>query len=184
MLSVRPKVAQLSLQLFGRSLHPELFDTFQTRSIERDAYRADIRITSAGHWITWQYNGLLISEIAASSQQLLPKRRRLLKRRFSGAREDQIECRGGCVYSVQYTIERAEPKTFFMFQKELVEMSERKGMLQTFDSSGRMALGALSYIYFEARRHSACVQAFHTFPDDYAIVKTQSAFEIPNPAKK
>ncbi|MCR9117204.1 MAG: DUF2617 family protein [bacterium] len=179
MLTVRPKVAQLSFQLYGRSLHPELFHTFQTRLIERDAYQAELRITSAGHWISWRYKGFLLSEIAASAQQPLPKRRRLLKRRFSGAREDQIDCRGGATYQIQYTIERAEPETFCMFQKELVEMSERQGMLQTFDSSGRMALGALSYIYFEARRRSARVQAFHTFPDDYAIVKTQSLFELP-----
>ncbi len=52
-------------------------------------------------------------------------------------------------------------------------------MLYRFDSSGRMALGAISYINLEARDRSLRVQAFHTFPDDYAIVKSQSLFEIP-----
>ena len=42
-----------------------------------------------------------------------------------------------------------------------------------------MALGALSYIHLEARNRSLMVQAFHTFPDDYAIVKSQSIFEVP-----
>jgi hypothetical protein len=52
-------------------------------------------------------------------------------------------------------------------------------MLYTFDSSGRMAMGALSYIYLETRNRTLLVQAFHTFPDDYAIVKCQSSFQLP-----
>ena len=42
-----------------------------------------------------------------------------------------------------------------------------------------MALGALSYINLETRNRSLLVQAFHTFPDDYAIVKSQSLYEVP-----
>ena len=38
---------------------------------------------------------------------------------------------------------------------------------------------ALSYINIESRNRSLLVQAFHTFPDDYAIVKSQSRFEVP-----
>ena len=52
-------------------------------------------------------------------------------------------------------------------------------MTHTFNSSGRMALGAISYIHVETRNRSMLVQAFHTFPDDYAIVKVQSLFEVP-----
>jgi hypothetical protein len=68
---------------------------------------------------------------------------------------------------------------FWTFQQELAGEGEHQGMLHRFDSSGRMALGALSYINLQARNRSLVVQAFHTFPDDYAIVKSQSKFEIP-----
>ena len=57
--------------------------------------------------------------------------------------------------------------------------SETQGMLFRFNSSGRFALGAISYINIETRIRTLRVQAFHTFPDDCAIVKTQSVFEIP-----
>ena len=40
-------------------------------------------------------------------------------------------------------------------------------------------IGALSFVNVEARNRSLRVQAFHTFPDDYAIVKSQSVFETP-----
>ncbi len=52
-------------------------------------------------------------------------------------------------------------------------------MLHRFDSNERLALGALSYINVETRSRSLLIQAFHTFPDDCAIVKVQSLFEAP-----
>ena len=52
-------------------------------------------------------------------------------------------------------------------------------MLHKFDSSGRMTLGALSYINVEVRARKLLIQAFHTFPDDYAIVKSQSTILLP-----
>ena len=67
MLSVRPKVAELAFQLYGRSLHPELFEVFRTRCIERNGYVAKIDITSAGHVVTWRYGGLTLTEVAASA---------------------------------------------------------------------------------------------------------------------
>jgi len=48
-----------------------------------------------------------------------------------------------------------------------------------FGASGRLALGALSYVNVETRNRCMLVQAFHTFPDDCAIVKSQSLFELP-----
>ena len=42
-----------------------------------------------------------------------------------------------------------------------------------------MALGAISWIDVETRPRSLIVHAFHTFPDDMAIVKSQSVFETP-----
>ena len=54
-----------------------------------------------------------------------------------------------------------------------------EGLLHTFDASGRMAMGALSYVNVETRQKSMLVQAIHTFPDDYAIVKVESLFTLP-----
>ena len=64
-LSVRPKVTELVFQLYGRGLHPELFEIVSTRSIERGGYQAMVAITSAGHVVTWRKDGLTLSEVAA-----------------------------------------------------------------------------------------------------------------------
>jgi len=177
-LSVRPKVAELVFQLYGRTLHPELFEVYATRSINRGDYRATVNITSAGHVVTWQYQGITLTEVAASAQHPLPQKRRLMSYLLKGDRVDRIDCRG-CRYQMQFSLEPVAPEVFWTYQQELSIEGIQHGLLHRFDSSGRMAMGALSYVHFEARNRSLMVQAFHTFPDDYAIVKSQSLFEIP-----
>lgn len=179
MLSVRPKVAELVFQLYGRALHPELFETYSSHTVKRGDYEATLSITSAGHVVTWRYQGLTLTEVAASAHHPLPQKRRLISYRLKGERTDRMELRGGCNYQVSFQLEPVDPEVFWTFQNELELDGVRQGLLHRFESSGRMALGAISYINAETRNRSLLVQAFHTFPDDYAIVKSQSLFEIP-----
>jgi len=178
-LTTRPKVAELVFQLYGRPLHPELFEVYQSRTIERGGYRATVQITGAGHLITWQHDGLILTEVATSAAHPLPQKRRLLSYKLQGERHDEINCRGGVRYRVAFQLEPVDPDLFWTFQEELAHDGERRGMLHTFDPSGRINVGALSYINVESRNRTLLVQAFHTFPDDYAIVKSQSSFELP-----
>lgn len=179
MLSVRPKIAELVLQLYGRALHPELFEVHRTKVIERDNYAATIKITSAGHVITWEHEGLLLTEVATSGHHPLPQKRRLMSHQLRGTRSDKVECRAGISYDVQFALETVDEKAFYTYQKEFAFAGAKTGLMHTFDSSGRFGLGALSYIHAESRQNSLKVLALHTFPDDFAIVKTQSIFKLP-----
>jgi len=178
-LSVRPKVAELVFHLYGRPLHPELFKVHSTRRVECGDYSAKIDITSAGHVITWRYAGLTLTEVAGSAQHPLPKHRRLMSYSVKGPRNDHVDCRGGAGYKVNFDLERVPPEIFWVFQQELTWDGLQQGMFHRFDSSGRIALGALSYINVETRRRQMLVQAFHTFPDDCAVLKSQSLFQLP-----
>ena len=179
MLSVRPKVAELVFQLYGRSLHPELFQVHKSRTIERNGYRATIQITSAGHLVTWNYGGLTLAEVCTAAHHPLPEKRRLMRYRLGAERSDRMVCRGGVTYQMSVQLEPVAPQIFWTFQEELLADGDCEGMLHSFDSSGRVALGALSYINVQSRNRKLLVQAFHTFPDDCALVKSQSVFELP-----
>jgi hypothetical protein len=178
-LSVRPKIAELVFQLYGRPLHPELFEIFATQRVSRGDYQADVHITSAGHVVAWRYRGITLTEVACSAQHPLPQKRRLLHYKLKGERNDRMECRGGVRYQTSFQLEPVAPEVFWTFQQELSTEGVKQGLLHRFNSSGRMALGALSYLSVETRNRSLRVQAFHTFPDDYAIVKSESLFEVP-----
>jgi len=178
-ISLRPKVGELVFQLYGRALHPELFEMCASRTVDRGGYSASVSITSAGHLVTWRKDGLTLTEVATSVSQPLPQKRRLISHRIAGERSDRMECRGGASYQTCFQLETVHQEVFWAFQQELLEAGHRRGMLHRFESKGRVALGAISWIDVETRPRSLSIQAYHTFPDDLAIVKTQSVFECP-----
>ena len=189
MLSVRPKVAELAFHVFSRSLHPELYVVHKTRRIERSEYQATIDITNCGHVITWTANqshsetsqgsgGVTICEVATSAHQPLPKRRCLLTKPLKGSRTERAKCHGRIEYRTHFQLEPVGPDMFWMVHQQLGKQ-QTEGLLHRFDTSGRMAMGAFSYISVETRQKSMLIQAIHTFPDDYAIVKVESLFALP-----
>lgn len=178
-ISVRPKIAELTFQVYGRPLHPELFECQRSRLIERNGYTSHVQITSDGHVVTWQHQGITLTEVAAAANHPLPEKRRLMAHRLKGTQRDRIECKGGITYEVEFALEPVEGDTFWTYQKELAVAGSQQGLLHQFESSGRFGLGAMSYIHFESRAKSLLIQAFHTFPDDCAMVKSQSVFRLP-----
>ena len=178
-LSARPKIAELIFQLYGRSLHPELFEVYESSTVKRGPYEATIQITSTGHLVTWQYEGITLTEVATAAHHPMPKKRRLMSHRLKGDRSDRLECRGGIKYEVSFSLEPANSDRFFAYQKELTLQATRRGLLHQFDSSGRWETGAISYINVDSRDKIFRVQAFHTFPDDCALLKIQSSYQLP-----
>ena len=178
-LSVRPRVAELSFHLLGRSLHPELYSIHKSRRVERSGYEAKLDITNSGHVITWCGAGQILTEVCASSRQPLPVRRQLISEKIRGLRTESHQCRGGATYRTQYQLESVSAELFWNLQKQLFSGPTPEGLVHRFDSSGRLALGAFSYIHIETRAKSMMIQAVHTFPDDYAIVKVESVFALP-----
>lgn len=179
--TVRPKVAQLTFQLLGRSAHPELFQIYKSHRIQRELYQARLDITADGHVITWSVGDATtgittLTEIASSVHQPLPMERRILAVPLRDTGEDTIEYRPGLVYKYRYQLERVPSEMFWMIQQQLGETSKHHELIQVFDSSGRIAIGGLSFIHVDTRLRSLHVQAIHTFPDDLALVKTESTF--------
>jgi hypothetical protein len=151
----------------------------RNRRVTSPIAAATVAITTAGHLVSWRKDGLTLTEIATSLSQPLPQKRRLLSHRIAGERSDRMECRGGASYETCFQLEAVQPEVFWSFQQELVEAGMKRGLLHRFESGGRVALGAVSWIDVETRPRTLIIQAFHTFPDDLAIVKSQSVFETP-----
>ena len=179
MLSVRPKVAELAFHVFSRPLHPELYVIHKSRHIQRSEYEAQVDITNCGHVITWKTDASTVCEVATSAHQPLPKRRCLLSKSLKGSRSERVQCRGGINYRTHFQLEPVSPDMFWMVQQQL-GTGPTEGLLHNFEASGRMALGALSYVNIQTKSNTMLVQAIHTFPDDYAIVKVESSFSLPS----
>lgn len=174
----RPKLSELFFVLYSRPLHPELFDVFREQQIQRDDYHALIRITDSCHAVSWNYGKLCLTEVATTQAAELPKKRRLFGCKLRGERDETIQCGQNVVYQTSFTVERLARSIFNRMQEELETDALGRGIFHNFRPNHRLAPSPLSHIAVEARARSLLVQAFHTFPDECAIVKTQSLFEF------
>jgi hypothetical protein len=174
--SLRPRVSDLVFQLYARPLHPELFDIVAVRKVQRDNAEIAVRITRTGHVITWASREVHLTEVAAVDKSL-PEGRSLLSYRLRG---EQSACRtfsGGISYQMNFQVEVLTPEIFFHVHDEILADGAKRGLLHNFQPNHRLSLAPLGFVTVEARADCLFLSAFHTFPDEFTVVKTQSLIE-------
>jgi Protein of unknown function DUF2617 len=174
----RPDVARLVFRLFSRELHPELINVYASAAIKSNDYEAKLQICDAGHVITFCRNGQMLCEVMTGREHPLPKRRRILSHGVQGHRCESLQLADGVNYHVSFQLEKLEPDVFLHFHEELLADCSKAELAHRFDAAGRLAPTPLSFMETEATAEHLIVHAFHTFPDNYGVVKTQSMFEL------
>jgi hypothetical protein len=174
---VRPRVSDLVFQLFGRPLHPELFDILAARKIRREQYELTVRITRTGHVITWGSADVCLTEVACAADQPLPENRRLLNYRMRGEHCGKLACGHGICYQMSFQVETLPPEIFAHVHDEILADGNKHGLLHNFQPTHRLALAPLGYVAVESRPNCLLLSAFHTFPAEHTIVKSQSLIE-------
>src|SRR3954466_16168872 len=101
---IRPPVSELVFQVYGRPLHPELFDILTVRKFQRDNYELRIWITRTGHVITWENEDVLLTEVAAAGQ-IFSDKRRFLNYRLRGEHSGRFVCSHGIIYQTSFQVE-------------------------------------------------------------------------------
>jgi hypothetical protein len=173
----RPRVADLVFRLFDRPLHPELFDSLAARRLECRGYNLAVHITPTGHILDWSHGDERIIEATATADQLLPDRGRRLAHRLGGSRGGRCEVRPGLRYQIGTQVEVLLAEHFEEVHNELCADGLRKGLLFHFRPENRLRLSPIGVVIVEAMPKCLSISAFHTFPDEYAVVKTQSLIE-------
>ena len=173
----RPRVEDLVFRLYDRPVHPEFFETLALRQVERGAYRLTVRITQTGHALTWTDGRNSFSEVTATRHQELPTTGGRLTHRFQGERGGRCELVHGLRYLMNLQVEVLPPELFLNFQQEILDDGRRKGLVYGIPPHHRLGVSPLSVVIAEALQHSLAVSTFHTFPDEFTVIKTQSLLE-------
>ncbi|MBV9124447.1 MAG: DUF2617 family protein [Planctomycetes bacterium] len=176
--SLRPRVSDLVFQLYGRPLHPELFDILAVRKVQREDYELTLRITRTGHVISWENRDVYLTEVTAAAEQSLPEKRRLLSYRLRGEHSGRLTCAFGVSYQTSFQVETLTPEIFLHVHDEILADGGKRGFLHNFQPNHRLALAPLGFIAAEARSSCLFLSTFHTFPDEHTVVKSQSLIEI------
>jgi Protein of unknown function DUF2617 len=173
---LRPSVEEMVFQLYGRPLHPELFDILAARRLRVGEAMLNLWLTRTGHAISWQNRRSHLTEVVAADQPL-PECGRLLTHKLRGERCDMLGNLTEVNYQVSFQLEMLAPEQFLSVHQEILADGGKHGLLHTFAPNHRWALTPVGLINVESRDGCLFFSTFHTFPDDRAVVKTQSLIE-------
>jgi uncharacterized protein DUF2617 len=173
----RPRIADVVFRLYDRPLHPELFDVLACRMVERDGYTLAVRLTRTGHILSWSNGRANLSELTATTDMELPEAGRVLVHKFGGGQTSRSDFAGGVQYVVSSQLEVLQPEQFHHVHEELALDGARKGLVFHCRTGNRLGFSPLGVVIVQSIPSGLSAAAFHTFPDELAIIKTQSLIE-------
>lgn len=176
-LFVRPRVAELVFRLYDKPLHPELFDVLASRTVKRDGYTLSVRLTRTGHVLEWTQGRVHLGEATATTEMELPETGRRLGHPFESNWCGRLNFAGEVRYQVSSQLEVLAAEQFRYVHEELALEGSRKGMLFHCRAENRLNLSPLGIVIVQTVRSGLSITAFHTFPDEFALIKTQSLIE-------
>ncbi len=75
-------------------------------------------------------------------------------------------------------VERVDIEIFLHLCEEIALSASGDRLFHRFPASNRLAPPPISHIQLSARAEDLSIQCFHSFPNECAIVRTQSLFEL------
>jgi hypothetical protein len=175
----RPAVHDLVFQLYDRPLHPELFEIVACETVARPDFQAQVRITRSGHVVSWSARcgpPLFLTEVVNADEEHFPSRR-LLSHPFRQERYAAVEPCLGVRYQACFQVETLPPALFLKVNDELLRESKRHGFIHYFPPAEPFELAPIGYVTMDGKPGCQLVHAYHTFPEECTVVKTQSLFE-------
>ncbi|MCK4999228.1 MAG: DUF2617 family protein [Anaerohalosphaera sp.] len=167
-------ISDLSFSLYQRSLHPELFEIHASRKIKTDKYEADIWATGCSHVITVSAGDMCLCELISLPGQPLPKRGLIERFQFRGHKNHKCSLSRGLSYMTDFQVEKMSANLYRQSHLDLERFAKNRGLFLTFPDVSSTGLEPFSYIDFEARKNELHIHAFHAYPEQITIIKTQS----------
>jgi hypothetical protein len=169
----------LTLMLYQRTLHPELFKILGTEQVSRRAYEADIWLVDGGHVISFTAGKHTLTEVIVTGTDANFTDRGLMQ---------TIPCRGEKYHettvnnAIRYMISTQEEQltgTLYEATRNEIASYAAKRELMTADVPATADLGgSLHVLDIERRSHELLVQSFHLFDESSLVIKTQGIIEV------
>ena len=172
------KASSLRFYLYSQPLHPELFEIHHADRVVRNDYQARIWVTGCTHAVIFQRDKAVLTEVGADDESMLPARRQLLNVPFKGEKRHHSDQADGIRYMLNFQVESMSPMVYSRTHHELARLGAKHGLFVPFPKWMSRSLTPFSYLDYQAKPDQLHVFAFHAFPQDLTIIKTQSIFEL------
>jgi hypothetical protein len=168
----------LTLLLYQRTLHPELFRILASEQVQRRAYEADIWLVEGGHVISFNAGKNTLTEVIVTKNEPMTDRGLLLSTPCRGEKYHEDTYGGNIRYMIS-TQEEQLTQTLYEATKHEISSYAAKRELMMAETLATPETGAtLSVLDIERRSHELLVQSFHLFDENLMVIKTQAIIEV------
>ncbi len=173
-------VGELNFHLFNRSVHPELFNIYESRHFLQGDYEVMIWSTGCSHVISVHFASHTITELICSDEQLLPSNGLIETFKFSGKKNYQCKWSLGFGYMMNSGVEPMSHNLYKHTHRDLKKMGKKRGILVEFPELNKSDFMPFSYIDYEAKCDELHIYTYHALPESQTVLKTQSLFDFRN----
>jgi hypothetical protein len=168
----------LTLTLFQRLLHPELFHILGSEQVSRRAYDADIWLVEGGHAVCFAAGKNTLSEVIVNNTQPVTDRGLIQTIPCRGERYHEMTSGGNIKYMISTQEEQLSQPLYDATRNEIAAYAAKRELMVAETPASSEYGSALSVLDIERRSHELLVQSFHLFDDLLLVVKTQGIFEV------
>jgi hypothetical protein len=176
--SGRGLVAEAAFRVFDRALHPDWFATRVHRRVPQGLWEADVRIIDGGHVIIFGSGPVRLTEVLCGPATPLPESGLLFHSAIKRERSTTLHPGGNIAYQTCFEVERVDRDVFRHLCDEMIADGSRQSLIHSFRSPNRLLPSPLTHVHIEPRARGLSLQSFHTFPDECAILRSQSLYEL------
>ena len=167
----------LTLLLFQRTLHPELFKILASEQVSRRAYEADIWLVEGGHVISFTSGKNTLTEVIVTRNDPITDRGLLLSTPCRGEKYHE-DTYGNIRYMISTQEEQLSQTLYDATKHEIVCYAAKRELMTAETPPQGDNGGSLSVLDIERRSHELLVQSFHLFDETQMVIKTQAIIEV------
>jgi len=168
----------LTLLLYSRSLHPELFKILGNEKVIRRAYEADVWLVEGGHVISFTAGKNNLTEVILTKNEPLTDRGLLQSIPCRGEKYHEDTYGGNIRYMISTQEEQLTQTLYEATRQEILSYAAKRELMHA-DVPATAETGAiLSVLDIERRSHELLVQSFHLFDENHMVIKTQGILEV------
>ena len=167
----------LTLLLYQRTLHPELFRILASEKLTRRAYEADIWLVEGGHVISLTAGKNTLTEVIVTKSEPMTDRGLLLSTPCRGEKYHE-DTYGNIRYMISTQEEQMTQTLYDAMKHEISSYAAKRELMSAETPAKQDSGGFLSVLDIERRSHELLVQSFHLSDDSQMVIKTQAIIEV------
>ena len=172
----------LTLLLYQRTLHPELFKILGSEQVSRRAYEADIWLVEGGHVIQFSAGKTVLTEVIMNSGELPTDRHLLQTIPCRGEKYHEMTVGGNVKYMISTQEEQLSQTLYDATRHEITTYAQKRELMVADSPANNDGTGGyLSVLDIERRSQELLVQSFHLFDENQMVIKTQGIIEVVKP---